>query len=145
MPLDPAHREGLAGHIPANGSWSSEILNRGPKDHSGFSLLEPTRDLLFPAFHGLMVLGVTFFETSQQTFDRFASRREDAQANHDEQDSLKNGEKEAENPQGDNKPSGGQHADFFNLLHLNKSFPRMLLTPSLYYDILLSEINHHRP
>jgi hypothetical protein len=52
-----------------------------------------------------MVVGVTFLKMFQKPLYYFASRRKDGQANEDKQNALQNGEKQAENPQNNEKPN----------------------------------------
>jgi len=55
-----------------------------------------------------MVVGVTFLEMFQKTLYYFATSRKDGQTDHDKQNALENGEKQAKNPQNNEKPADDQ-------------------------------------
>jgi hypothetical protein len=52
-----------------------------------------------------MEMGVTLFEMPQKPLDHLASRGENGQTDHDEENSLKNGEKKTQDTQYEKSPS----------------------------------------
>ncbi len=64
-----------------------------------------------------MVVGVTLLKMFQKTLYYFAASGKDGQTDQDEQNALENGEKQAKNPQNDEKPADDQQSNSLNCTH----------------------------
>jgi hypothetical protein len=78
---------------------------------------EPTSDLQSPNDYSVVLVGISLFEVFQQTPYRFASGREDGQADHDEKESLKDGEEKAKDPQPNEDPTDDQKSNLLQFVH----------------------------
>jgi hypothetical protein len=62
-------------------------------------------------------MGISPFEVFKKTPDRFAARREDGQADHEEKNSLKDGEKKAKDSKPDEGPPDDQESNLLEFVH----------------------------
>ena len=65
----------------------------------------------------MVQVGISLFKVFQKTPYRFASRREDGQADHDEKDSLKDGEEKAKDSKPDEDPTDDQKSSLLEFVH----------------------------
>ncbi len=65
----------------------------------------------------MVLVGIAPFEVFQKTSDGLATRRENGQANHDEKDTLQNGEEKAENSKPDEEPTNDEKSDLLKFVH----------------------------
>ena len=78
---------------------------------------EPTPDFHFPMNDPLIVVRVSCFKVFQKTPYCFAAGRENGEADHDEKDSLKDGEEKAKDSKPDENPADDQKANLLKLVH----------------------------
>ena len=119
---------------------------RGELHNCSPALLKPATDLAFQGFHALILIRVTFLKAIEQTFYGSTSRREDAQPDHDKENSLKKREKKSHDSETNKEPSKDQNSDALHFFprcgyyynsSLQKSIDPVILMVEYFYEFLV--------
>ncbi len=80
-------------------------------------LFKPASQLQSQGDHPLVLTGISFFEVFQKTPYRLAAGRENGKADHNEKNSLKEGEEKTKDSKPDEDPSDDQNPNFLEFVH----------------------------
>ena len=87
------------------------------KEDAESIFLEPIPDPFSPGLNLFKVVGKTFFDAVQKTFNQCASRGKDRQTDQDEEYPLKDRKEEAKNSQSDEEPADDQNSNLLKFIH----------------------------